>query len=151
MKVQETRRYQLLSLFIALVFALTMHPTKAQAQIVGNLEADIPFQFHVGNVKLPPGKYNIHVLDNSDLAVMEISSADGSSSALFEVREAEAKSAPGKSELIFNKYGNRYFLERLFDESNPSGIAVVKSGYEKRIAQAAAEGQEHVPAQHRGS
>jgi hypothetical protein len=151
MKLQETRRYQLLSLFIALVFALTMYPTKAQAQIVGNLEADIPFQFHVGNAKLPPGKYTIHVLDNSDLTVMEISSTDGSSSALFEVRDAQANSAPGKSELIFNKYGHRYFLEKLFDESNPSGSAVVKSGYEKRIAQAAAEGQEHVPAQHRGS
>ena len=86
MKLQETRRDQLLLLFIALVFALTMHPTKARAQIVGNLEADIPFQFHVGNVKLPLGKYNIHVLDNSDLTTMEISSTDGSSSALFEVR-----------------------------------------------------------------
>ena len=149
MKLQKTR-YQLLSLFIALVFALATHPTKAQAQIVGNLEADIPFQFHVGNVKLPPGKYTIHVVDNTDLAVMEISSADGSSSALFEVRDAEANSAPGKSELIFNKYGHRYFLEKVFDESNPSGSAVIKSGYEKRIAQAAAEGQERVPA-HRGS
>ena len=150
MKLQETRRYQLLSLFIALVFALTTHPTKAQAQIVGNLEADIPFQFHVGNVKLPPGKYTIHVLDNSDLTMMEISSADGSSSALFEVRDAKTNTTPAKSELIFSKYGHRYFLEKLFDESNPSGSEVVKSGYEKRIAQAAAEGQEHVPAQHRG-
>ena len=86
MKLQETRRDQLLLLFIALVFTLTIHPTKAQAQIVGNLEADIPFQFHVGNVKLPPGKYTIHVLDNSDLTMMEISSTDGSSSARFEVR-----------------------------------------------------------------
>ena len=151
MKMQETRRYQLLSLFIALVFALTMYPTKARAQIVGNLEADIPFQFHVGNVKLPPGKYTIHMLDNSDLTVMEITSADGSSSALFDVHDAEAKSAPGKSELVFNKYGNRYFLERLFDESNPSGSAVVKSGYEKRIAQTAAESVERVPAHHSGS
>ncbi len=151
MKLQETRRYQLLSLFIALVFALTTHPTKAQAQIVGNLEADIPFQFHVGNVKLPPGKYTIHVLDNSDLTMMEISSTDGSSSALFEVRDAKTNTTPAKSELIFSKYGHRYFLEKLFDESNPSGSEVVKSGYEKRIAQAAAEGQEHVPAQHRGS
>jgi hypothetical protein len=150
MKLQETR-YQLLSLFVALVFALATHPTKAQAQIVGNLEADIPFQFHVGNVKLPPGKYIIRVVDNSDLTVMEISSADGSSSALFDVQAAEATSAPAKSELIFNKYGNRYFLARLFDQSNPSGSAVVKSGYEKRIAEAVAEGQEHVPAQHRGS
>src|SRR3982074_1310023 len=132
MKLQKTRRYQLLSLFIALVFALTMYPGKAQAQIVGNLEVDIPFQFHVGNVKLPPGKYNIHVLDNSDLTVMEITRADGSSSALFEVRDAETKSAPGKSELVFNKYGNRYFLEKLFDESNPSGSAVVKSWLRKK-------------------
>jgi hypothetical protein len=151
MKLQETRRYQLLSLFIALVFGLTLYPTKAQAQIVGNLEADIPFQFHVGNAKLPPGKYTIHVLDNSDLTMMEISSADGSSSALFEVRDTEAKTGTAKSELIFSKYGHRYFLEKLFDESSPSGSEVVKSGYEKRIAEAAAEGQERVPAQHRGS
>jgi hypothetical protein len=48
--------------------------------------------------------------------------------------------------LIFSKYGHRYFLEKLFDQSNASGSAVVKSGYEKRVAQAAAEGQEHVPA-----
>ena len=150
MKLQETRRYQLLSLFIALVFVLTMHPTKAQAQIVGNLEADIPFQFHVGNTKLPPGKYTIHVLDNTDLTVMEITSADGSTSALFEVQSAQANSAPAKSELIFNKYGNRYFLEKLFDEANPSGSEVLESRYEKRIARAAAEGQERVPAHHRG-
>ena len=151
MKLQETRRYQLLSLFIALVITLTMNPVKAQAQIIGSLEADIPFQFHVGSARLPAGKYTIRVVDNSDLGVMEISSADGSVSALFEVRDAQAKSTPGKSELIFNKYGQRYFLARLFDESNPNGSAVVKSGYEKRIAEAAAEGQEHVPAQHRTS
>src|SRR5258707_13533086 len=105
MKLQETRRYQLLSLFIALVCALTMYPTKAQAQIVGNLEADIPFQFHVGSAKLPPGNCTTHVLDNSHLTMMEIISADGSSSSLFQDRAAEANSALGKTELIFNKYG----------------------------------------------
>jgi hypothetical protein len=88
------------------------------------------------------------MLDDSDLTTMEISSVDGSVSALFEVRDAQAKSAPVKNELIFNKYGHRYFLARLFDSSNPSGSAVIKSGYEKRIAEAAAESQEHVPAQH---
>src|SRR4029077_6522954 len=115
-----TRGRQLLPLFIALVFALTIYPTKAHAHIVGELEANIPFQFHAGNTKLPPGKYVIHVLDNTDLGVMEISSADGSTSALFEVRNADANSAPAKNELIFNKYGNRYFLAKLFDEGNPN-------------------------------
>lgn len=142
-----TRGHQLLPLFIALVFALTIYPTKAQAQIVGDLEANIPFQFHAGDAKLPPGKYVIHKLDPD---LMEISRADGSTSALFEVRAAEANSTPPKSELIFNKYGHRYFLEKLFDEGNPNGSEVVESRYEKRIGQAAAEGQEHVPAHHRG-
>jgi len=145
-----TRAHQLLSLFVALVLALTIYPSKAQAQIVGDLEVNIPFQFHAGNAKLSAGQYRIHMLDDSDLTVMEITSADGSTSALFQVRAAEANSAPAKSELIFNKYGNRYFLAKLFDEGNPSGSQVMESRYEKRISQEVAEAQAHVPAHRRG-
>jgi hypothetical protein len=75
---------------------------------------------------------------------------DGSTSALFDVESVEANSAPAKNELIFNKYGNRYFLAKLFDQENPNGSKVVESRYEKRIGQATAETQEHVPARHRG-
>jgi hypothetical protein len=144
------RRQYLLPLFIALAFALTIYPGKAKAQIIGDLEVNIPFQFHAGNAKLPAGTYRIHVLDNSDLTIMEISSVDGSISALFQVQDAEANPAPAKSELIFNKYGNRYFLAKLFDESNPSGSQVIESRYEKRISEAASETQAHVAARHRG-
>jgi len=146
---KATKRYHFLSLFIALVFALTIYPTKASAQIIGDVEAKIPFQFHAGNTKFPAGEYRIHVLDNTDLSIMEISSLDGSVSALFEVRDAESNSEPAKTELIFNKYGNRYFLAKLFDEGNPGGSQVVESRYEKKISQANAEAQEHVPARHR--
>src|SRR5207248_4377818 len=150
MKLEQITGNRLLSLLIALVFALTMYPTKAKAQITEDLEVDVPFQFHAGNSKLPPGKYFIHVLDNSDLNIMEITSVDGATSALFEVHAAEANSAPAKSELIFNKYGNRYFLEKLFDEANPDGSRVPESPYEKKVSQAASEAQQHVPAQHQG-
>jgi hypothetical protein len=148
MKVQKSKHH-LLALFIALIFALAVHTTKAQAQIIGNLEVNIPFQFHVGSSKLPAGKYIIHMLDDSDLKVMEISSADGSTSALFNVQSAKANSASARSELIFNKYGNRYFLAELFDEDNPDGSRVVESRYEKRIDKATLEAQEHVTAYHR--
>ena len=137
---------QLLLSSIALVFTLTFSPSKAHAQIIGEIEANIPFQFHAGNAKLPAGKYVIHVLDNSNLTVMEIASADGSTSALFDVREAEANTAPAKTELIFNKYGNRYFLAKLFDEGNPSGSTVDESRYEKNVSKATVEAQAHVPA-----
>jgi hypothetical protein len=153
MKLQETRgRHRLMLLFMALVFALALYPNQAHAQIIGNLEVNIPFQFHAGNVKLPAGKYLIHTLDGgADPGVMEITNADGSTAALFEVQQAQANSSPAKSELIFDKYGNHYFLTKLFDEGNSSGSQVLESRYEKRVGQAAADGQEHVPAHHAGN
>ena len=144
-----TRRHQLLPLFIALVLALTIGASKAKAQVTDDLEVNIPFQFHAGDTKLPAGEYRIHVLDNSDLALMEIVSADGSTSALFQVRESDANSAPAKNELIFNKYGNHYFLAELFEEGNATGSQVAESRYEKVVSHEAVEAQEHVPA-HRG-
>jgi hypothetical protein len=145
-----TKPFQLLSFFIVAVCVLTIHPAKAHAQIVGDLQVSIPFQFYAGNAKLPAGKYVVRVLDTSDLKVMEISSADRSTAALFEVQDVEANSAPRKSELIFNKYGNRYFLTEIFDEGNPDGSRVPESQYEKRVGQAAEEAQAHVPAYHHG-
>ncbi len=140
---------QVMSLFILSILALTMVAGKAHAQIIGSLEVNVPFQFHAGDAKLPAGKYLIHMLDDSELTVMEITSADGSTSALFEVQSAKANSAPAQSELIFNKYGNRYFLAKLFEEGDESGSQVVESRYEKRISRenTSAE-QQRVSARH---
>jgi hypothetical protein len=149
MKLQETRHKLLLS-FIAFIFALALHSQKAQAQIIGTLQADIPFQFHVGPTELPAGRYSIEVLDDNDLTVMKISSADGSKSALFGVVAAEVKSNPDKSELTFNKYGDTYFLATLFEEGNPDGSEVVQSRNEKNMAKNASGSQEHVAALRQG-
>jgi len=140
------RPQYLLSLFTALAFAFAIHPSKAQAQVTDDLEVNIPFQFHAGNAKLPAGEYRIHMLDSSDLTIMEISSADGSASALLQVMDAEAKTTPNKDELIFNKYGNRYFLADVFEVGSSTGSQVLESKYEKRVSTQAKEAQEHVPA-----
>src|SRR6266852_3044181 len=84
---KKTIVQKLLSLLVLSVFALTIFVGKAHAQIIGDLNVNVPFQFHAGNAKFPAGKYRIHMLDNSDLTVMEITSADGSTSALLEVQE----------------------------------------------------------------
>ena len=144
------RRQYLLALFAALVLALTIYASKANAQIIGDLEVNIPFQFHAGNAKLPAGEYRIHVLDDSDLTVMEISSADGSTSALFQVQNTEANSTPAKSELIFNKYGDRYFLAEVFEEGNLNGSKVAESRYKKKISQEDAAAHERASVRHQG-
>jgi hypothetical protein len=136
--------------FIGVV--LGMSTINAQGQIIGQLEANIPFTFHAGGAKLPPGKYTIHVLDNTDLGLMEIQSADGRTAALFQVQEAQNSTAPAKSELVFNHYGNRYFLSKLFDEGDKVGSSVVESGYLKQYASGgASDGEKDVPASHAGN
>jgi hypothetical protein len=111
----------LLAVVGVLLFALAISPGKAQAQIIGEIEVNIPFPFHASDAKFPAGKYVIHMLDDSDQSIMEISSADSSMSALFQVDAAQASSAPAKTELIFNKYGKSYFLAKLFDEGSTGG------------------------------
>ena len=139
-------RRHLLALSIALLSVVAMYPRKANAQIIGGLQANIPFQFHAGAANLPAGTYRIRMLDDNDLTLMEISNLDGTRSALMQVQDAEANSTPAKSELIFNKYGDQYFLSEMFDEGNASGSKVIESNYEKKISQGTETAQEHVPA-----
>jgi hypothetical protein len=137
--------------FIALIFTLTFSPSKAHAQITAEMEANIPFQFHVGNTKFPAGKYTIRQFDDeSNPNVMEISSVTGNTSALFEVETADGNNSLPKSELTFNKYGKRYFLAGLYDANDPIWMKVPESRYEKKIGEATTEAQAHVPVVHRG-
>jgi hypothetical protein len=140
---------QLALSFIALVFALTIYPNKAHAQVIDTLEINVPFHFYAANTELPPGNYSIHVLENSNLKFMQITSADGVSSAVVEIRETDVSSVPKESEVIFNKYGDHYFLAKVFDEGNPSGDEVLESNYEKTVGKAAAESQVHLATQNR--
>jgi|HubBroStandDraft_1064217.scaffolds.fasta_scaffold249972_1 hypothetical protein len=133
----KIKTHIVLALFIALVFAALIFPNQAQAQIVGRMEADIPFQFYAGSKELPPGRYDIRRVEATDLTVMEISSADGSTSALFMIQAEQAHSRPDKSVLIFNRYGNVYFLAQMFAEGESTGSQLVKSRYEKLVSQGA--------------
>jgi hypothetical protein len=142
---KAVRVHHLMSLFIALVFTLTIYPPKAHAQIVGNLQVNVPFAFQAGNSKLPAGEYRVHMVENSGLTVMEISTLDGTNSVLVQVRDAEANSTPTKSEMTFNKYGNNYFLAKVFDEGNSSGSEITASSYEREISKTNRATQEHVP------
>jgi hypothetical protein len=143
---EGTRKHHLAPVFIALIFVAMIYPQQTHAQLIGTMEADIPFQFHAGNTKLPAGKYFIRMMDDSNLTLIEIGRPDGSVAVLLQVRQADANSVPPKSELVFNRYGDQYFLEKLFDEGESSGSQVAESSYEKRLGRAAAEAQEHVPA-----
>ena len=111
-------------------------------------EGEQQLEFQAGQAVLPPGNYTVRMVDNSELAIMQITSKDHpSTSAIFRVHEKDLTSAPTESEVVFNKYGDHYFLAQVFDEGDPSGSEVVESSYEQKISKAAAETKVNVATQ----
>jgi hypothetical protein len=120
-----------LSLFLGAIFSIG-GGNKAQAQVIGDLKATIPFDFHAGGANLPAGTYTIHVLDGAQDNTLEIRGVDNHTAALLETRDAQSRILPKTSELVFNHTGSDYYLARIFDQENKDGDAVLNTGYSKK-------------------
>ena len=73
------------------------------------LKANIPFDFTVGNTWMPAGEYTI----SSPLRqVVQLRSADLAKTATIVSSQSFNESSSG-SKLVFDKYGDQYFLHRV--------------------------------------
>lgn len=72
--------------------------------------ANIPFDFYVNNTWLPAGAYTM-ASDGTNPQVIRIVSADKKTS-VMSLTQADDK-RPGKSELVFRKIGDQYFLHEV--------------------------------------
>jgi hypothetical protein len=118
--------------------------SKAQAQIIGDLRATIPFEFHAAGATLPAGSYIIHVVDGPEDNILEIRGDDNHTVVLLNTRDARSPILPNMSELLFNHAGNDYYLTRIFDQASKDGAAVMDSGYSKKYGASAPIDQKQV-------
>lgn len=108
----------------ALVSFVTVGSISAQERAV---KANVPFDFTVGDKLLPAGTYTISAentgvikIQNRDkhVVILTMTTSDG--------REAKT------GELVFNKYGDQYFLHEILCSSADMNMAVPTSKQEKR-------------------
>jgi len=93
------------------------------------VQATIPFEFRAGNKVLPAGTYtiatgtdNLSVITNHDQpAVVTVALRDGRDSR--------------KQELVFDKYGDRYFLREILCQSAGMSLELPPSKVEKATRQ----------------
>jgi hypothetical protein len=98
------KRIPTLSLII--LAALSAIPAIAQGVV---LKADIPFGFTVGDTYMPAGHYT---LSSPVSGVVRVSNNE--SNAASTVSTTHGNTDPGHgSKLVFEKYGERYFLHRV--------------------------------------
>ncbi len=120
-----------------------------QAQITGDIDADIPFAFVVADKTLGPGSYTIHPLGGDDPA-MEIRSQGGRESAVVLITRSVGGSMSPKTELLFLRYGDQEFLSKVLIEHNNEKAEIERSRAESKLRREGQKAEIHLlPARYR--
>ena len=113
---------------LALAFLVT---TQARAQ--EPVLANIPFQFTAGEMTLPAGEYRVQKMSDTSWALL-IQSTNGKGATMVTTNAAAVNAPQAKSKLIFNRYGDRYFLTQVWSAGSSYGRELRKSAKEKERA-----------------
>src|SRR6202158_5144112 len=122
------------SFLMAGLLMLTSIAATQVARAQESMLVDIPFAFVAGNATLPAGEYRVHKLDGNS-AVLLIHCWDARASALVITNAAQAKEPQTESKLVFNRYGNRYFLSQVWTSGSTRGRQLPISRREKKMPQ----------------
>jgi hypothetical protein len=125
------------NLSVALFAAATLLAQGSQT-----LTVQVPFGFHVGNSVLPAGGYTVYT--EGPTQILRLRSDDSKSSVMIQTNRVEKLSAPGKGMLVFNKYGDEYFLSQVWKAGDNTGRELQKTKREFEVAAIARRGIESV-------
>lgn len=129
---------------IALVVLIGSMALAAQAQSVGRtMCANIPFDFSVGNKKLPAGEYTVvQVNPASDQAVLQLRSKDGKAGAMVQMSTTIGR-AEQSARLVFNRYGDNYFFAQAWIDGDRNGLQAPTPRSERAIVSELAGARAH--------
>jgi hypothetical protein len=111
--------------FLALMGCLSLG-----AQTI-SLQASIPFEFRVGQTLMPPGEYMI----THSQGVLWFKTYTAKPKAVNILVQGTTKGVNGgkSNHLLFNRYGENYFLSRVYQVGHTSGLAVPPGKTEREL------------------
>lgn len=118
-------------LFATLGSLTLLATTAAFAQTAQQLEAKVPFEFYVGAKRLPAGECNVTY--KGEMGALIIRCA-GNASVITLTTALQTMSAPEKGSLVFNRYGDTYFLARIWAPGESMGRQLFKTKVEREWA-----------------
>ncbi len=87
----------------------------SQTQLSTLFRVQVPFDFRVGNSHLSAGQYTVFHVGSRWILVQR---SDGKASALIPVMVSRSAVDKSATKLVFNKYGNQYFLAQVWTEND---------------------------------
>jgi hypothetical protein len=110
----------------------------AYAESDSRILVNIPFDFSVGNTPLKAGSYRIQELRSGILAFR---SQDGQGQFALTVPD-ESANRSHQPQLVFTRYGNEAFLNKVFLSGNDDYYKLLPSSREKKLIQERTSGEE---------
>src|SRR5262245_56369669 len=114
---------KLISLHFAIVMLIGVLgvSTQAQSRNKQQLNVNVPFAFNAGNESLPAGDYIVSIANpSSDRSVLQIT---GSGKTVMMQTTDVIGSSTENATLTFRRYGDQYFLARVWMAAESNGLA----------------------------
>jgi hypothetical protein len=132
---------------VLLLLPLATHPG---AQVSSTQTFKTTFPFTAGNTTFPAGSYEVRPMSGESGVVQVLATPAGVPSVFVEVIGAKGKEKPSKSDIVFQKYGDKYLLKTIWDASSGSGVTIIATYAEKEHAKSGAPTEHHVEATPKG-
>lgn len=110
--------------------------TPLSAQSI-RLQAFVPFDFTVGSTMLPAGEYSVDALQSA-LIVRQVKPDTNGGVIVGAIRSYQLPTGKAVGNLIFNRYGNKYFLSGVNNGLTASGYLLLKQKTETALMEGAA-------------
>jgi hypothetical protein len=99
----------------------------ASAQSTAVAEVNIPFAFHTPTQTLPAGAYRVDRTGN----LLILTSTDSKAAGFVLTHSAIKTQAPNHGYVVFERYGDTYYLEQIWTAGENTGIECPKGRAEK--------------------
>ena len=118
---------------LVIVFGLMLPLMATQVAAQTELVADIPFAFSVCHEQLPAGKYHVRRVTSASANMVLIGSEGNRSIDIACTHDVQSQKAATTGKLIFNRYGDQYFLSEIWSPGNKTGNQLPPTEKEKAL------------------
>jgi hypothetical protein len=127
-------RKKIFSAAITCSLLIVVGAATAYAQLPGTaVRATIPFDFSVRGKVLPAGDYEIRRITDQPDGLIISNVNDRHEHAMFQTEAIQAPRIANRTEIIFQRYGDSYFLSEVFAGGMQNGREAIPSRQERML------------------
>jgi len=125
---------KVLTTIASIALFTTLAAGSIYAQSADVIKVNVPFDFAVSSKTLPAGKYYLRrSIEGSRIVLQIISKDDSQGVYLPTTHPVRTLDTQGESKLVFNRYGDQFFLSQVWIAGSTDGQELTKTSKERSL------------------